>query len=386
MDSQNVLMALLRSVVCNERLAEDVLCACTEQIDQVIGLAHRHDLTHLVGQALGKEELPEEPALAQCKKAALGVFARYVQRNFSYTRICAALEEGKIPFLPLKGTVLRDFYPEPWMRNSCDTDILVHPEDLDRAVELLTQKLGYTARPRSDHDIALVGTDGNCLELHFDTIQERYDFSGCREVLGKIWDYAAPKTPDSCHYWLSDEMFYFYHMAHMAKHFSVGGCGVRAFLDIWVMNHRMPENRQARQELLEKGGLLKFALAAEKLSECWFSNAQPDKMDLALSDFILRAGLYGDNANRAAIGQARNGGKFKYLLTQRVFMPYEFMKDEYPILVKHKWLTPLYQVVRWVRMLCRGGLKKTVKELKANAKSGQEESVSAAALLKYMGV
>ena len=33
-------------------------------------------------------------------------------------RGCAVLEEAKIPYIPLKGTVLRDYYPEAWMRTS----------------------------------------------------------------------------------------------------------------------------------------------------------------------------------------------------------------------------------------------------------------------------
>jgi hypothetical protein len=152
------------------------------------------------------------------------------------------------------------------------------------------------------------------------------------------------------------------------------------------MNHKMPHDRQKRLDLLEKGGLLQFALASEKLAECWFSNAQPDKMDVAFSNYILRASLYGDKKNRAALGQAQNGGRLKYLLTQRVFMPYSYLKDEYPILRKHKYLTPVYQVVRWLRMLRDGGLKNTMRELKANAASGKEESNAAADLVKHLGL
>lgn len=44
---------------------------------------------------------------------------------FEYGQICSVLEQAQIPFLPLKGSILRDYYPEAWMRTSCDIDILV---------------------------------------------------------------------------------------------------------------------------------------------------------------------------------------------------------------------------------------------------------------------
>lgn len=388
MNKQEILLALVRNVICGEALDDNLISACTpEKLEEVYGLAVKHDLPHLVGQALSKQKLPESPALSKCKKAAMSAFMRYMQQNHEYTRVCAVLEEADIPFIPLKGSVLRDYYPEAWMRTSCDADILVKEEILDTAVALLTEKLDYRAGGKTDHDVSLYAASGIHLELHYDTIQERYEVNGCREVLADIWNHAAPKEPGKKHFWLTDEMFYFYHMAHMAKHFAVGGCGVRAFLDVWVMNHKMSFDSEKRYKLLEEGGLLQFAKAAESVSEVWFSNAEPTDMDMAVSDYILRASLYGDKANRAALGQAKNGGKLKYLLTQRVFMPYEYLKDEYPILKEKKWLTPAYQVVRWIRMLrSKGGLGNTVKELKANAASKQAEGAAAADILKHLGL
>lgn len=387
MTKEKLLLELIRNAVCNVTLTEEVLSFCTEELlDEVYTLAVQQDLVHLVGQALSQQKLPACPVFEKSKKAALTAFFRYQQQDYEYKRVCNVLEEAKIPFIPLKGSVLRDYYPEGWMRTSCDADVLVKEENLDRAVQLLTEQLGYVAGGKSDHDIGLRSSTGFLLELHYDTIQERYEVNGCREVLGKIWEYASPKEAGSCHLWLTDEMFYFYHIAHMAKHFSVGGCGIRPFLDIWIMQNKLPDNQEKRHALLQEGGLLKFALAAEKVSRVWFSGAEPDAADQAVSDYIFRAGLYGSNANRATFGQAKNGSKLKYLLTQRVFMPYAYLKDEYTVLKKHKWLTPIYQVVRWLRMLSSGGLSNTLKELEANVVSKESEQMETEELLKHLGL
>lgn len=384
MDTQSVLFGLLRVAVCGAAASEELKNACTpELLSAVCQVANRHDLTHLVGQAASKLGLPDCEAIAKAKQAAMLALMRYMRLDFDCENAYSLLEKAGIPFLPLKGAVMRAEYPEPWMRTSCDVDILVQEHQLDDAVKVLSDA-GFTVGDRSDHDIPLRTPSGCLLELHYDTIQERYDETGSsRQVLARIWEDATPKTPGSCHKVMSDAMFYFYHMAHMAKHFAGGGCGIRSFLDVWLLCKK-PHDEDARQALLSEGGMDKFARGAEALARYWFDGADPDAMTQALSDYTLRGTLYGDNDNRAALGQARSGGKLKYLLTQRVFMPYEYLKDEYPVLQKHKWLTPPYQVVRWVRMLRSGRLGHTVRELKANA--GTADTTTAAQILDHLGL
>ena len=43
---------------------------------------------------------------------------RYEKINYELNRLRSALNEAQIPFIPLKGSVLRQYYPEPWMRTS----------------------------------------------------------------------------------------------------------------------------------------------------------------------------------------------------------------------------------------------------------------------------
>ena len=388
MNERELLFALLRSEVCAERLELNIGEELTSELmGKLLALATSHDLAHIIGQALKKlGYLGDDPISQMMDRRVKEAVYRYLRLDIAYGQIVSLLEKAKIPFIPLKGTVLRKDYPEPWMRTSCDIDVLVKEEQLDEAVEVLSKALSCRCGPKGDHDIVLYTAGGVLIELHYDTIQERYAVNECRDVLGRIWEDAQPDAPGSCAYHMSDEMFYFYHMAHMTKHFGNGGCGVRSFLDVWILNHAVAHDRNRREALLLEGGLLVFAQAAEKLSEVWFSGVQPDSLTEAMGDYILRAGVYGNNENRAAVGQARMGGRMKYLLLRRVFMPYDFLKAEYPVLKKHKWLTPVYQVVRWVRMLTGGHLKQTLRELRANAGSRETKIRSVAELLNELGL
>ena len=388
MDISAVLLHLLNTQISgNNADISGVKNLSPEEITTLFTLAQRQDLSHIVGHALSKHGLLGDDEISKkFKQQTLQAIYRYARMDHAYEQICGVLEKQKIPFIPLKGAVLRKFYPEPWMRTSCDIDILVKEEELEKAITALRDHLEYTAGGKGTHDVSLHAPNGVHLELHFDTIQERHAVNDCRDVLARIWEDAAPIAPDSYHYCMSDAMFYFYHIAHMVKHFKVGGCGIRPFLDIWILNHRMEFNNEVRHALLEEGGLLKFALAAEKVSEVWFSDAQPDDLSQQISDYILRASLYGDNANRAALGQAQMGGRLRYLLLRRVFMPYDYLKVEYPILIEHKGLTPVCQVARWVRMLRKGRLKQTTHEFKANVRTQKDSTASTAEMLNRLGI
>lgn len=83
--------------------------------------------------------------------------------NHEYNRICDALESVEISFLPLKGSVLRQYYPEPWMRTSCDIDILVHENDLEKTTEYLVRDLGYIYDRKGPRTTFLCICKVNCI-------------------------------------------------------------------------------------------------------------------------------------------------------------------------------------------------------------------------------
>ena len=387
MKAQEVLLALVGSVVCGNSISDEVRNACTpEMLEEMYPIAARHTMEHLVGHAISKMDIPDCPAVAKYKETAMRYVYNQLQLDFEYERISRLFTAEKIPFIPLKGTVVRQYYPEFWMRHRCDVDILVKEEHLDTAAQLLIDKFGYISKGKHDHDISFRCPSGAYIELHYDTIQKRHAVNNSRAVLKRIWEDAQPVAEGQYQYMLSDEMFYFYHIAHMAKHFTAGGCGIRTFQDIWLLRHKVEYDPEKRNVLLQEGDLLQFAQAAESVSECWFSGKDPEEMDVVVSDYVIRGNQFEDKNNRAALGQVRYGGRLKYLLTRRVFLRYDYLKVEYPILKKHKWLMPVYQVVRWSRMLNKGVLRRATKEISVNMRVEEASAVSAAELVKYLGL
>ena len=387
MTDSDILFALLRFEICQAELSEETKnCITPDRLPALYKLSKSHDLAHLVADALDKIGLLPKGTEAQkrfLQERNLAIY-RYEQLRYELEEVCRVLEEEKIEHIPLKGSVIRALYPEPWMRTSCDIDILVRENDLDRAVDILSQKLQYTSEGKDSHDISLFSESGVHLELHFKLVDVRVTRRG-ENVLLKIWEHT--ESAEGCTYQkkLTDEMFYFFHIAHMAKHFHAGGCGVRPFMDLWILNHKTEYDAKKRQELLKEGQVAAFADGAKRLSEVWFDTGVHDELTKELEDYVLRGGVYGNMKNAVVIQQAQKGGRFKTLLS-RIFVPYDVLLIRYPSLAKHKWLMPIYQVRRWGRLLLKGKAKASVRELQIGANVSEEQQARAEKLLRDLGL
>lgn len=382
-----ILLAALRFSLMGEPLSDEVKNSLTaERLVALYQLSKKHDLAHLVADALDKNGLlpANEPVSQQFLQQRVMAVYRYEQSRYELQEMCRVFEEEKIENIPLKGSVLREYYPEPWMRTSCDLDIFVKKEDVERAVAALKNKLRYQHTGKGSHDESLYSESGVHLELHYALIED-YIVGKGDDILTDIWMRIVPVDGYVYRKAMTDEAFYFYHIAHMAKHFTAGGCGVRPFMDIWILNEKIPPDREKRQQLLQDGGYADFAAAAQKLSDVWFGNAALDKTCEEMQKYIFHGGVYGTIENRVAVQQVQKGSKFKYVLS-RIFLPYEKLKHAYPVLKKKKWLTPFYQVVRWFRIVFKGGVKRSVTEFSVGAAVSDEKRERTAALLQELGL
>ena len=119
-------------------------------------------------------------------------------------------------------------------------------------------------------------------------------------VLRSVWENTTLREGYAFFHEMSDAFFYFYHIAHMAKHFETGGCGIRPFIDLWILDHMEKAEHGAREALLEQCGLLTFARTCSSLSAVWMSNQPATELDLQMQNFLLHGGAYGSADNRVA--------------------------------------------------------------------------------------
>lgn len=383
-DEIKVLFALMRSAIDGNELNPEVKNIYSpEMLPKLLKISSKHDIVHLLALGLKQNNLiPTENS--SIEDYTLKAVYRYERLRYEHENLCDALEKAKIPFLTLKGSVMRKYYPEPWMRTSCDIDILVHEVDMEKAKSVLLNEYGYTYHQKGSHDVSFFTTSGVHVELHYNLVEDgRVNESS--EVLKTVWDKATVREGFNGWFLMPDEMFYFYHVAHMAKHFEDGGCGIRPFIDLWILNNIQDSNEEKRNQLLNEGGLLKFAQAARRLSSVWFEGCEYDDVSRQMERFILQGGIYGSSQNRIIVHQQKMGGRFRYAFS-KIVIPYDIIKFQYPILQKYRWLTPFMHIRRWCKLIFCGHKKRVIDELKYNQNVSKKESLEARKFLSDIGL
>ena len=355
---QHILIEILYSTVneiennesIKEKITPDILLA-------IYRLAKKHDLAHVVSSFVyrNKVEIDQEFQARLRREEIMSVY-RYEQMKYTFGEVCSFFDEAEISYIPLKGSVLRPYYPYESMRTSCDIDILIHEDDLGTAISCLEIK-SYRCEKRNYHDVSLYSPNNIHLELHFN-IQENMD--NLDAVLKDAWEYAVPTN--SSQYAFSKEFFAFHIFAHMAYHFISGGCGIRSLLDIWVMEHKMGISYQCAKELLKKAGIYQFAAEMSKLAEQCFARNNRDAFSDSVLKYIFKGGVYGSVENHILVDKSKTESSVAYAF-KRLFLPYKTMIVAYPILKKAPYLLPFCWIARWIEALTGGKSKQIVSEM-----------------------
>lgn len=395
----NVISILINSIkyeICGQKEKIVLPEVSARFLIEVYKLSKAHDVAHLVGDALNKsgvfENLPadldenERAAIAKVKeKFDEQIFTavyRYENINYELERLKETLEEAEIPFIPLKGSVIRKYYPEPWQRTSCDIDILVKEKDADNAAEYLQTQLQYGVDRKGQHDVSMFTASNVHVELHFKLLDS--DFKKVKDLMD-VWSGDEISLLSDSEYQMSKELFLLYHIYHMAKHFVHGGCGIKPFIDLWIIKNKVGFDEEKAQKMLQESGLLAFFERSTDLVNVWFEDKDHSEITQEMENFILQGGVYGTLEQHLAMSQNKKGGKFRHLLS-KIFLSYEQMKVYYPSVKKCPILFPFYQVRRWCRILFCGGRKAAMNEIKVNQNITTEEQERAKKLLEELNL
>ena len=379
----NILFALLRSVLVGEQFDKSVVSKIDEpMLNELYEISRKHDIAQIVCVALENEGVLRygETATKFAKRQLEAVY-RYENQKYELDRISDKLTEHKIPFIPLKGSVIRSLYPEPWMRSSGDIDILVRKEDHERAKKILLSDLEYAdMKIGTEHDVSLRSPGGVHVELHFslEGIDEITNLS-----LSRVWEYAL--TEQNCYrYSLTNEFLIFHCVAHALTHFLLGGCGVRTFCDLYLMRTQLDFDEAIVLELCRTAQIEKFYLEAVSLAEVWLGHGEKSQISGSLEQFVLTGGVFGTPTTRIAVRQSTSGGKSAYI-GRRVFVSYDYLKKRYPE-IKSAVQMPFYQVRRWVDAVKNRRIKKAVEELKISNSIDKSEMDGICDLIAHLEI
>ena len=360
------MFCLIRNEIKKEPLPNDA----GFDIQRIYEMSKKHDMAHLIANAVITNGMvsPESELEEKLSNEFTRAVCREILTSSFLNKVCQIFTENEIKYIPLKGAVIRNYYPEIWMRTSCDIDILIHEEDIDKATKALLDNGFTTDSIKNYHDIRFYF--GKILiELHFSICENNKQLD---RLLSKVWDHANPIS--AYEYQETPEYFVFHHIAHMAHHFLTGGCGIRPFIDLYVLKEKHFYDEEKLLPFLKESDLIKFYHAAVALAYTWMGEGQYDELSSSIEKYIINGGVYGSEDNENMVGTVAYKGKRMYLL-KLAFPPYRIMRVLYPTLNKRKILLPFYYVYRVITKIF-GKDRKKVKRRIDNTFSQQEENLS----------
>ncbi len=134
-------------------------------------LSSDYSLANIVGYALINGGVLGSDEYSACFKntvyAAVFLDAQMQQELGAMSRVFKASD---IEYIPLKGAVLKQYYPESWFRSCSDIDILIHKDDLGKSAEVLENELSYVPVHKGTHDISFFSKSSVHIELHYELI------------------------------------------------------------------------------------------------------------------------------------------------------------------------------------------------------------------------
>ncbi len=326
----------------------------------VYGLAQRHSVSTLAFHAARRlPELEQWKGAAHWSEENAKLLVKSVNQSHALEQLCASFEAAQIPYAPLKGSCISDFFPETGTREMTDLDILIPHDSLEAADEIM-RAAGYSSAPSADHHVEYLKPPYLVVELHTKLMSKG---SALCSYYSDPWSRMA--NCGGYRYQMSCDDEYIFLLAHASKHYNFHGTGIRSVLDVYVYQraNREKMNRQYIAAELKKMKLTAFAEAIEELADAWFSDhpATLSRNAQKMSYYILNSSTYGTMEDFDKINVRRGMEKGKSAKSARVayffsmaFLPLDEMRYAYPVLNRAPILLPFCWIVRWIRILfCR---------------------------------
>ena len=308
--------------------------------------AKKHMLLSMAAFVLEKAGIQEQTFM----QAKLKALRRYVIVEQDSHAVTQALEAAKIWYMPLKGAVLKDYYPAPETREMSDRDILI---DASRAgdVRKIMHDLGFTGKVfDSAIDDDYHKDPFSYFEMHKTLFGEEHG-SNLTSYYADVKARLIQDSPGKYAYHFSNEDFYIYVTAHERKHYETYGTGLRSLVDTYIFLKRFSASLDWGyiHEECRKLGIADFERRNRELALKVFGDGVMNNSEREMLKYIILSGVYGVTENMIQ-NELKKYGKCKYFF-YRIFIPMSAVETRYPFFARHKILLPILPVYRLVKRI-----------------------------------
>ena len=362
------LIYLIRCVLNNKIPAKEKLDKM--DLSGVFDVAKSHSLTAIAAYALEsagiyQKDFEEEKAKAIRKNILL---------DFERANVISELEKAGIWYCPLKGCIIKDWYPEIGMREMADNDILCDENKMPQIRECM-ERLGFKTTSFGDsHQDKYQKPPVSHFEMHSSLLEPRHGdvlYNYYRKIKAKL----IKDDDNEYGFHFSNEYFYIYFIAHEYKHFAVCGIGLRSVADTYIVLRHFDDtlNWEYIKNELALLQISEFEQDNRELALKLFSGEELTADEKKLLDYHISSGTYGSVENRISNGISEGTssfGKAKYIIN-RLSLPEQTLKEFHPFFYKHKVLRPILYSRRLIHKAKyrNDSLKREVHQLFSTKKS-----------------
>lgn len=311
-------------------------------------LSCMHQMEALVGTALQKAQIP---LLAAWKERMFKAVRKTIMFDAERKKLLAFMEQNGILYMPLKGVILKNFYPAVGMRQMSDNDILFD-RSFQNQLEMYMKTHGYMVKTIGNHSVCNKEPIYN-FELHTSLYgsNHRKAYAYYQNVKERL----IPDAAGSYGYHFTDEDFYIYILSHAYKHYMGTGTGLRSLLDFYVYLRQKEAvlDFDYIQKECKKLEMADFERANRQLCKKVFADGayQQDAWEQKLSAeeqemlaYYCTSGVHG-NLTVYVQNTVREKGKVGSLIA-KIFLPANDMENQFPVLRKVPVLLPFCWVIR----------------------------------------
>lgn len=213
--------------------------------------------------------------------------------------------------LPLKGSLIRKYYPQPDMRTMGDIDFLVKTDMSKQArltVREIMHKNGYTDDVLDDGQVDAF-RKGNQLyaEIHYEFMHKTHSHY---EDFIIDWSKMPTTSENPFVHTMTAEDLYYYNIGHFLKNIYNRGIGFRSVMDCYVLwNSLNEEEQKSVSSRLENIGVSDFNNALIKLGKIWFDDEKSDGSLDTFESYLLDTHVYGIVKNASIMNFAKRDTK-----------------------------------------------------------------------------
>ncbi|MDO4379028.1 MAG: nucleotidyltransferase family protein [Erysipelotrichia bacterium] len=205
--------------------------------------------------------------------------------------LIVAFTKAGIDCMPLKGSVIKNYYPNPDLRCMGDVDFLVKEQNR-QIVRDIMYSLGY------QDDILDDGQVDGFKRGKLEYVEIHYDFSAENHIYHEIftidWNKLVPTETEHL-YQMTLEDLYFFNVGHYVKNMYNKGMGIRGIIDSYVLWNILSESeRNSVAARLGAVGLDDFNSKMLKIAYVWFDNEEDDDNLSEIQNYLINRETYGD--------------------------------------------------------------------------------------------